>query len=407
MLEEHGGPLGYVLWRVASDVLLWSTSAEAERANLFQFRAGPHDSGDITAEYEELTDADLHDALLVLWDVHHRPESVDRSRISDSCSRVCAWSEGSGRKLTAIQFAELAARLLPDSSVHSFTAARLCRRNGEHQRASIWYRRALRLGRLAKNQIDIANARLGMGNLESDLGNVAAAEQHFWQAARAALRNGRRSLAAAAFHNLIGVTYDAGRKSDALSHLRRAAECYRPDHPRFAAFAYDAGFFLMREGYFSSALLLFETVLPQVEGQRVSILVRSALARSAAAVRDNIRYTRQVQAVMPMVAVDDEDAANALYQIAEGARSFQDWESAEALATQALALATKRNDARTARHARGLLEAISLRLPGDSDRVPPEDDPVDAVTRDVLRKLKKTAPLGERGAVPPERYPTE
>jgi tetratricopeptide (TPR) repeat protein len=272
----------------------------------------------------------------------------------------------------------------------------------------MWYRRALRLGRLADNQIDIANARLGLGNLESDLGHMGRAEAHFWKAARAALRNGRRSLAAAAFHNLIGVTYDTGRKTDALEHLQKAARCYDPEHPRFPAFAYDAGFFLMREGYFSSALLLFETVLPRVEGQRVGVLVRSALARSAAAVRDNIRYTRQSTAVLAMTAVDDEDSANALYQLAEGARSFQDWERAQALAHRALALATQRSDSRIARYAEGLIDEIRRRVPGDIDRVPPEDDPIDSVTQDVLRKLKKKgAPPAEGGAVTPERYPTE
>jgi tetratricopeptide (TPR) repeat protein len=405
-LDEQAGSLGYVLWRVASDVLLWSLAEGEGRADLFHPQPAAELADELVA-YVAPANSVLSDSLLVLWKVHKQPELVDREHIAEVCGRVSAWAEKVGLKITAVQFAELAARLRLDSSSCSFSAARLCRRNGEYQRAAIWYRRALRLGRLANNQIDIANARLGMGNLESELGNLDAAEQHFWRAARAALRNGRRSLAAAAFHNLVGVAYDSGRRTDALSHLKKAAECYRPDHPRFPAFAYDAGFFLMREGYFSSALLLFETVLPRVDGDRVSILVRSALARSAAAVRDNIRYTRQVNAVLPMVAVDDEDSANALYQLAEGARSFQDWERAEAFAARALSLAVKRSDARMTQYATVLLEAIRQRALGDVDKVPPEDDPVDAVTQGVLRKLKKKAPRTDGGAVPPERYPTE
>jgi tetratricopeptide (TPR) repeat protein len=407
VLEDQRGALGHVLWRVAADVLLWTTAPEEDRSALFQPSA---DADSETLAYAMAEHPELSEALRVLWSVHKLPELADRIAIAGACSHIAGWAEAAGMKITAIQFAELAARLMLDSSVHSFTAARLCRRQGEQQRSAIWYRRALRLGRLADNQIDIANARLGMGNLESDLGNMAKAEGHFWKAARAALRNGRRSLAAAAFHNLIGVTYDSGRKADALEHLQKAARCYDPEHPRFPAFAYDAGFFLMREGYFSSALLLFETVLPRLEGDRVSILVRSALARSAAAVRDNIRYTRQSTAVLAMAAVDDEDSANALYQIAEGARSFQDWERARALAQRALSLAIKRSDSRIARYAEALIGAIERREPGDVDRVPPEDDPIDSVTQDVLRKLKKKgAQVQEPGAppVPPERYPTE
>lgn len=406
VLEDQGGALGHVLWRVASDVLLWITAPEQDRPHLFQPDAEAHSESLAFAVAER---PELAEALRVLWTVHKLPELADAVTVAEAGSHIAGWAEAAGLKVTAIQFAELAARLRLDSSVHSFTAARLCRRHGEHQRAAIWYRRALRLGRLADNQIDIANARLGMGNLESDLGNIAKAEAHFWKAARAALRNGRRSLAAAAFHNLIGVAYDAGRKADALEHLQKAARCYDPEHPRFPAFAYDAGFFLMREGYFSSALLLFETVLPRVEGQRVSILVRSALARSAAAVRDNIRYTRQSNAVLAMAAVDDEDSANALYQLAEGARSFQDWERAQALAERALSIAGKRRDNRIARYAQTLLGAIERREPGDVDQVPPEDDPIDSVTQDVLRKLKKKGapPAAGGGAIPPERYPTE
>lgn len=406
VLEDQWGALGHVLWRVAADVLLWTTAPEGDRSGLFQPTAGVDSEALAHAVAEH---PGLSEALRILWSVHKHPELVDRINIASACSHVTRCAEAAGKKSTAIQFAELAARLMLDSSEHSFTAARLCRRQNEHQRAAIWYRRALRLGRLADNQIDIANARLGLGNLESGLGNMVKAEEHFWKAARAALRNGRLSLAAAAFHNLIGVAYDSGRKADALEHLQKAARCYDPEHPRFPAFAYDAGFFLLREGYFSSALLLFETVLPRVEGDRVSILVRSALARSAAAVRDNIRYTRQSTAVLAMAAVDDEDSANALYQIAEGARSFQDWERAKALAERALAAAIRRNDSRTTRYAEALIGAIEQREPGDVDRVPPEDDPVESVTRAVLRKLKKKGAQVQDGAppVPPERYPTE
>lgn len=405
-MAECGGALGHVLWRVASDVLLWGAARQGVRGTLFH----PADA----SEAEPLSIAgtshpELEDALTVLWSVHESAGAVNAPAVGNACSAVAAWAEGAALKRTAVQIAELAARLLPDSSELSFVAGRLCRRSGEFQRAAIWYRRALRLGRLADDLIDVANARLGMGNLESDLGNLRAAEENFWKAARAALRNGRRSLAAAAFHNLVGVTYDSGRRSEALEHLKRAAECYRPDHPRFPAFAYDAGFFLMREGYFSSALLLHEAVLPRVEGQRVSVLVRSALARSAAAVKDNIRYTRQSRVVLEMVAADDEDAASALCQLAEGARSFQNWAGAESFARQALALATRRGEARVVNDAEALLRAIEQRIPGDIDLVPPEDDPVDLATRAVLHKLgrKPASRAGEGGVIPPERYPTE
>ncbi|HEX2078102.1 MAG TPA: tetratricopeptide repeat protein [Longimicrobium sp.] len=346
-------------------------------------------------------------AINALWAVHTLPELAEVPEVGSACHTIALWAEANGMMETAVQFAELAARLELDSSVRSFTAGRLCRRKGEHQRAAIWYRRAARLGRLAGNLIDLANAQLGLGNLEFDLGHHGVAETHYLRAARAALRNGRRSLAAAAFHNLVAVTYELGRKSESLQHLKRAADYYRVDHPRFPGLVYDAGFFLMREGHFSSALPLFEQILPHVEGQRMSVYVRSALARSAAAVRDHIRFQRQASAVLGMVAVAGEGSANALYQLAEGARSFADWERAHALATRALDLALKRRDEATARVASALLQKIASRTPGDVDRVPLEGDAVEAVTERLLQKLRKLPAPQVSRVVPPEWYPTE
>ncbi|MCA1792117.1 MAG: hypothetical protein LC667_20375 [Thioalkalivibrio sp.] len=213
-------------------MLLWQSATEDRRA---LFHPQPVEGEGELVAYATREAPELADSLRLLWSVHHYAVVVDTAAIADACTRIALWAERREMKLTAVQFAELAARVRPDSSPYSFTAGRLCRRNGEHQRAAIWYRRAQRLGRLANNLIDIANAQLGLGNLSSDLGNIATAEQHFLRAARAALRNGRRSLAAAAFHNLIGVTYDAGRKEEAVEHLRKAAAYYSVDHPRLDA----------------------------------------------------------------------------------------------------------------------------------------------------------------------------
>lgn len=404
VLRDRLGPLGFVLWRCGSDALLWGAAEPRARAGLF--RSGDEPDLDVIA-FAVREAPELNDALQTLWAIHRLPELADEEHTGSACHTVALWAEANGMMETAVQFAELAARLEPDSSGRSFTAGRLCRRKGEYQRAAIWYRRAARLGRLAGNLIDLANARLGLGNLEFDLGHGRVAEAHYVKAARAALRNGRRSLAAAAFHNLVAVTYELERKDESLQHLMRAAAYYRVDHPRFPGLAYDAGFFVMREGYFSSALPLFEQILPHIEGQRMSLYVRSALARSAAAVRDHVRFQRQAAAILGMVAVSDEGSANALYQLAEGARSFQDWERARALAVRAMDLALARRDETTARHASTLLQQIAVRVPGDVDRVPGEEDAVELVVKRVLGKLRRLLAPPGGGAVPPEWYPAE
>ena len=405
ILAESGGSLGLALWRVAADAFLWGGAKSEDRGELFA-AVDPDEARLIASAVTE--GPELASAIRTIRTVREQPRQADADAVADASSVIVVWAEARDRKETALLFAELAALLQPASAARAFTAGRLSRRLGESQRAGIWYWRSARLARRANSNIDRANARLGLANLAHDLGKYPAAEAHLWKALRAALRNGRKSLAAAAYHNLIAVAYDTGRPTEALQFLKTAADYYQPDHPRFPVLAYDAGFYLLRERYFSSALLVFEKVLPWVEGQRVSILVLSACARAAAAVRDHIRFQRMSTAVLKLTAMDDEDSANALYQVAEGARSFLDWERAHELAVQALELARRREDAATISSAEALVAEIASRTPGDIDQVPPEGHPVDEITQMILKKLaRRSAPPAGGGAVPPEQYPTD
>ena len=405
VLQDGIGALGLVLWRGASDAVLWSSSPAAARADLFR---RPSTLGDEIVALAIREAPELATAVGTLWGIHRFPDLARAEDVGTACASVALWADGAGLNDTALHFAELAARVQPEHSGRSFTAGRLCRRRGEHQRAWIWYRRALRLGRLAGNQIDIANARLGLGNTEADVGRESAAETHYRAAARAALRNGRRSLAAAAYHNLVRVAYETGRTDEALGLLFDAITGYDVDHPRFPALLYDAAFLLLRERFFSSALEILERVLPLVESTPTEILVRSALARSAAAVRDHIRYQRQCTAVLALAAVHGPDAGYSLYQLAEGARSFGDWERARALAVRAREVSHAHPDAPSAATAERLIRAIERREPGDEDRVPAEGGRVDLLREEALRRVRRCrAPAPGDRPVPPEWYPSE
>ena len=401
MLEEFGEPLGVVLWQILSDGLLWCDTPPEQRNDLFRPYGGSQD-GQFALAAQSIPE--LADAVGRFRGLCAAPHLADAAELAASSGEVLVWAEARGMKETAASFADLAARFQPESPERSYTAGRLSRRLGDPPRAAIWYVRAARLARRAKDEVTFANAHLGLGGLEHDLGNLAAAEKHLLKASRRALRRGRQSLAAAAYHNMVGVAYDSGRTDEALDYLGLAAEFYRTGHPRLPILAYDAGFFLMREGFFSSALLIFDKVLPLVQGQRENLLVRSAIARAAAAVRDHIRFERTAAQVLALVAEDEEGSANALYQLAEGARSFQDWERASNLAQRALDLTEKRKDGTTAALAAALIDAVQRREPGDVDLVPPEEHVIERVTRRILSKLRNR-PGGQTGATPPEQYP--
>lgn len=411
LLRDDTGPLGFLLWRIISDVLLWTACAPENRSKLF--RAAPEDLGEVLA-YATLTAPELREPLQALLTVSAVPGLADESAVAEAGARVVEWAEGQSMKETAVQFAEAAARIDASASRRAYTAGRLCRRLGDYPRAAIWFRRAIRLARRTQaagikfSEVDFANAHRGYGFLLIDMGCLKEAEPHLWKAAHAASRAGRKSLAGSAHHDLLLVMVGLERWSEALDHAKQAVALYKDGHPRFPILAHDVAFMWSSLGYFSSALPIYEKVLPFVEYQRERILVLASLARSAAAVRDHIRYVRAANAVLQMAATDTEMVASSMYHLAQGARSFQQWERAEELAGRALHVAQKRNDLDIIRLSERLLVELQNRVAGDLDIVPEQGDIVDATRELILHKLQKQpAPALSSGAVPPERYPLD
>jgi tetratricopeptide (TPR) repeat protein len=411
LLRDDTGPLGFMLWRIISDVLLWTGCPPDQRAGLF--RDAQEGQGEPLA-YATLAAPELREPLGVLLTVSVTPELADAGAVAEACARVVEWAEGQGMKETAVQFAEAAARIEPEVSRRAYTAGRLCRRLGDHARSAIWFRRAMRLARRTQaegikfSEVDFANAQRGYGYLLIDVGRSKEAEPYLWKAVHAASRAGRKSLAGSAHHDLLLVTVGLKRWPEALEHAQQAVALYKDGHPRFPILAHDVAFMWSWLGYFSSALPIYEKVLPFVEYQRERILVLASLARSAAAVRDHIRFVRASNGVLEMAATDMEMTASSLYHVAEGARSFQQWERAEELATRSLDIARRRNDADITRLAGRLLIEIKDRDPGDTDIVPELGDIVDATRELILRKLQKQpAPELSSRAVTPERYPLD
>lgn len=410
LLQDHTGPLGFLLWRTISDILLWIRCPADLRGELFRPARENQSEG---LAFAALAAPEIRDPLRALLTVASFPELAKSDAVADACTAVALWAEAQEMKETAVQFAEAAARSEPDISARAYTAGRLCRRLGDHQRSAVWFRRAMRLARRAQSEgvkfseVDFANANRGYGFLLADLGRFNEAEPHFWKSAKAALRAGRKSLAGAAYHDLLLVAVHLERWTEALEHAQQAVELYKDGHPRFPLLGFDIAYMWSARGYYSSALPIFEKILPWVEHQRERILVLASVARSAAAVRDHIRYSRTAREVLALAAVDTEMAASSLYHIAEGARCFQDWKQAQLLATRAFDLATARKNATVVELAGHLLNCLERRQPGDVDVVPEQDDIVD-VTREIfLRKLRKQpAPEFLSGAVPPEQYPT-
>jgi tetratricopeptide (TPR) repeat protein len=407
ILDEQSGALGLTLWQALRDVLLWNETGPSERRGLFRpLHASQQDllARAIAAAPE------LADALRDLAQLSAVPESADAARVAAACEAVWMWAEERGKHGIAIQFAEAAAKLETKSSSRSYTAGRLCRSAADYERGVIWFRRAERLARRTTppSNIDFGNAHLGWGHLEHNRGNLKEAERHFWMAQRAALRGGRKSMAGFAHHNLIGLCIDAERLSDAVEHAASAATLYPSKHPRIPAVAGDIGYLWLRLGYFSMSMYLFANALPWIVAPAERSITLAMFARSAAAARDRVRYERLAEQATCLAHSSSERRDAVLYHIAEGARSFEQWDRANDLAIMAREFAEIRMNGTMQRAAERLLGEIDRRQPGDQDIIPEPGGIIDRITSRILKKLRRLPvpePSDSGTVLFPERYP--
>jgi len=271
----------------------------------------------------------------------------------------------------------------------------------------MWFRRASRLARLHRSEIDFAVAHLGWGNLEADLGRLGEAEAHAVKAFRAALRVGRRSLAASAYHDLLAIKIHTERFDQAWAYARDAVAFYRVDHPRFPALAHDVAYLWSRQGYYSSAIPLYERVLDSIHLATERAIVLANLARAAGICRDRLRYERAYRALEVIRGQGVHLPASAFYHAAEGCRAFEEWDRAWLYCNLAMESARVRNNALVLARANQLSAELIERLPGGYDLIPEQGGEIDEI-REILERKLKRLPLDERpAAIPPEKYPIE
>jgi tetratricopeptide (TPR) repeat protein len=269
----------------------------------------------------------------------------------------------------------------------------------------MWFRRALRIAQARKDYVEIAVARLGLGNLESELGRFDVAEKHQSKACKAALRAGQRSLAGSAYHNLLLLKTYREQYDEAWIHAQAALAVYKRDHPRFPALAYDVAMLWSRMDYHSAALSIFVKVLPAVGRLHERMLLLGNLARSAAACGERLRYERAAREMESVLEEGGPVPWSARYNLAYAARNARDWERAERMIRSA-------NDAGPEGEYQvltaDLAHAIGERLPGEEDDLPPEQSEIFTILEKLLQRLEKyTVPGTNSGTVPPEQYPLD
>lgn len=340
VLDEVQGPLGLLLWETYRDVVLWAGTQPEEREGLFA--AGAH-----AARIREMDAAGADPALergmrgaaAVVAD----PMGAQEADVMGACRAVADWAEQRGLMGTAVTLATAAALASPTHAGAAFRVGQIARHKGENARAETWFRRAIGLGRQAKDWASYSEAFLGLGNLYKLRGNYPAARRFHIRALRAARRHALRDIQARALHDLFTIAVETGPPAEAQDLARLAFRAYGPRHAKLPALAHDVAYFWMGQGRFAPALDVFRAVLPHLADPSERLLCAGNMGRAAGAVGDRPSFEEAWEQVWTSDEWDRlPSAGQGLLELAHGASSLRDWTRAEKAAEAARDLAQKR-----------------------------------------------------------------
>jgi tetratricopeptide (TPR) repeat protein len=334
VLDEVQGPLGLLLWETYRDVALWALVEPEERGGLFAADALPVRMAALEAAG---ADASLEPALRAAAEVLRDPSTAQEPEVTAACRKAAEWAEARGLLATAVTLATGAALASPADASAAFRVGQIARERGENNRAETWFRRAVGLGRQAKDWASYSEAFLGLGNLYKLRGNYPAARRFHIRGLRAARRHALRDIQARALHDLFCIAVQTGPPHEAQDLATLAFRAYGPRHPRLPALSHDVAYFWMEQGRFAPALEVFRAVLPHITSSRERLLVAANAGRAAAGIGDRAGYESAWETVWGASAEWERAprAAQALLELARGGATLREWSRAERAAEAA------------------------------------------------------------------------
>lgn len=380
VLGELEDAPGLVLWRALTDARLWGESGPQERQQLFR-KPNPRVRERFALACAEIPA--LAPAFSTFSLMQQSPGVLTSTQVADAYKLVRDWADERSLISIALLFAEAAAHAEPENPARANLAARTARRALMYDRAGDWHRRAHKLAVRAKDPGEVVWALIGYGAMLKKTDRVAEARRTLLHATRRARALGRRKEAGMAHHDLMNIAVETGRYRVAEVHAIEARSHYPDDHPRIPALAHDFAFALLRQGLYSSALMLLEHVVPLIARPEERALVLSTLAWSAAGAGRTHRFAEAERQALQLVGVYDDHTPSVFLHLAEGMRIAGDVEGADRYAEAAAAAAVERLDA-------GLEgEALQMRIGLREGVVQPRPVTVQPVprTRIVVRDL--------------------
>ncbi|HEU0301753.1 MAG TPA: tetratricopeptide repeat protein [Longimicrobium sp.] len=391
VLDEVQGPLGLLLWETYRDVALWSATAPEDRGGLFAAGATAARRAELEAAgADPALERALRGASAVLADA----AGAQEQDVMTACRQAADWAEQRGLLATAVTLATAAALASPAHAGAAFRVGQIARNKGENARAETWFRRAIGLGRQAKDWLSYSEAFLGLGNLYKLRGNFPAARRFYIRGLRAARRHALRDVQGRALHDMFTIAVEISSAAEAQELARLAFRAYGPRHPKLPALAHDVAYFWMSQGLFEPALEVLRAGLPHLHHPNERIMCVGNVGRAAGATGDRAGFDDAWEQVWAAAPEWDRLplAAQALVQLAHGASSLRDWARAERAAEGARDLGQRKGMGAVVLESEAVLDAArrkkNLEKPAAAEAAPEDTEDLAA---DFVRSLRTPA----------------
>ncbi len=390
VLDEVRSPLGVLLWEGVRDVVLWASTAPANRPRLFGPRAYAEK---VAALHAVELDPEPRGMLMLLAGVMDRESQPDRQVVARTCRTLAFWAEERLLPRTSIWYAQAAGLAFPESAEHAYTVGLLCRKNSEYTRAETWYRRAIGLARRRRDARVYAQAYLELGDLFMQRSDYGRARLTFERAFKTARRAGIRAIRARSLHSLFGLAVETNQVAGAESYAWKAFKAYPSNHAHLPKLAHDVAVFWMFQGFHERALSVLQALLGTVTRTNERLMIISSIARAAGGAGHLGEFTNawaetwQIVDTCPTL----ECVTSSLLRLAYGSASLCDWERVDLAARHALDLANTRGQVQVQQEARALLDAAERHHFVEALISPPEESAIvesaDLLARDLVRRL--------------------
>ena len=338
IIREIPSPVGVFLFGTLRDVMLWLLLPPQRLDQAF--RSGASDLRR-KALSRIAAPADLAEHLSVLIQICDG--NIKRTEVGTACISVASWANACGAAHTELAYTQAGAVAEPTALAHSLKTAKLARDLAQYPRAETWFRRTIKLSRLAKDRSTYVYAYLGLGALYTRIGNGPAAKAVFERALKSAMRWRLRELAGAAHHDLFHVFADLGDLRRAYDHARNAQINYGGAQHYLTRLAGDIATLWLRVGAGRRAFPIFEAIIPLTPDIGLRAVWSAQLVRCAAVSGLGQSYERVRMLALAAISTSHDPwrraEAEAILALAD--LGMGEWDRAASVAESALLLATR------------------------------------------------------------------